>query len=338
MKKVFSLKGKEYHFYHVNTRAQHLHYFAKFESDNWISSERMNDYADLSATDKYIGAAAVISTSNKNTIYTRIYNPDTDTWSSGNYEQNIPLALLYNTAATDKDFYLVGKRYGANAKAILYKWDNTTKLWNAEIEEIPNSEKWSIIETQRGITGEFILRVSTDLGMYLYRYKDKQFTQVYFLAHTGTDDTYLPYLLHINDKYYLAADKLYSLGNDNKLTHYFTPVTALPEHRTAYAQVYKDKIFLFVGIFFWYNRPPSVANIFIVDTGNGKVHRLPTRESETEVSYTGYYGKIRFEGGYNVGGWNFRINNENKVEAVVSMGEHHDLAQAIRLVFSETLK
>lgn len=310
--KVYKFGNKEFHYYHIFTNAQHRYNLCRFENDNWNNILYSTSGFNLAASDDKIGQIVISSQNSlQDLITTRFFDPVTETFSqfkSQVFDIKFRSVLI---AATNSDFYMIAKRQvvGAIGNNLLYKWNATSEEWEVLIENVPESNEWNpdVSDIFRSRNGEFIFKNINNTGLNFYEFKDNQFNRVY---RGGYDELILMRgaRLHlINNSYMLVFDKVYNVGTGNSLSEYYAPGENLS---ILQSNVDGNKLILTVGSYSW-NGTTYVQKIVVINMTNGKIYELPAK-----IEYKGADG-WQMTNKYYVDKWQFRFNDENKLEGLV---------------------
>jgi hypothetical protein len=306
--KVFNVSGKEYHYYHIFTGAQHQYYICNFENNEWSNCAYSPNQFIVNASDDKICRVEISSVNSQQTvILTRFMPGSTGTWGAG-----IPQTLPFNAnilvlAATETDFYLAVKSTNLQP-ANLYKWNVSTQEWDLLISNIPESEDWNTtgFEFLRGKSGEFVAKITNSFGVNFYVFKNGAFERIY----RGPAEIIPGRAANIhvvNNDYILALDKIFRLGASNSLEALYSA----PENFTILqSSASGNKIIMSMGTYSW-NGTTSVQKYAVYDVVSRKVYNL----SEM-VNY--YNHDWRMSDKYDVHKWHFRINSDNRVEGVLN--------------------
>lgn len=318
--KVFYAGGKEFHYYHVLTSAQHQYHLARFENDTWVNYVSSPNYMHFVASDQAICQVEHTSPNSQvDVIKTRFFDPNAETFSLYT-EQTFQIKFWsVQLAATQSDFYLIGKRQD-DGVAMLYKWNPGTQVWDLIIGSIPNGEEWSPVQQDvfRSKNDEFIYKNTNNTGVNFYEFKDNQFTRIY---RGGYDEIILMRgaRLHvINNDYLVAFDKLYRVGAGNTLSEYYAPEASWS---ILHSNVSGKWIIMSLGTYSW-NGTTSVQKIVVINYLNGKTYELPAL-----VIFLGW-DAWNLTNKYDVDKWHFRMNSENKLEGLIHFEYNGPVGQA----------
>ncbi len=307
--KVYKLGSKEFHFYHVFTNAQHLYHLARFENDTWLNHKSSPNAMIFAATDNAIAEVEHTSPNSlQDVINTRFFDPNTETFSTFSSQTFSIKFRAVTLAATQSDFYLIAKRQDDQI-AMLYKWNATNSAWEVVIENIPDSEGWSPItqEAFRSKNNEFIYKNTNNSGVNFYEFKNNQFNRIY---RGGYDEIILMRgaRLHvINNNYVLVFDKVYNVGAGNTLSDYYTPEE---NYSILQSSVSGNRLILSLGTYSW-SGTTSIQKIVVINFSTGKTYELPALVSYKDND------DWKMSNKYDADKWQFRLNNQNKLEGLV---------------------
>src|SRR5690554_2641080 len=332
---VYNFGNKEFHYYHIFTNAQHQFHFGRFEEDSWNNMHYSPNALTLAASDeKIIEIVKSSQNSAQDKIATRFFDPTTESFSvfkSQIFDIKFKSAIV---AATHLDFYMIAQRQveGGVGSDSLYKWNAVNEEWEVIIEEIPESTEWnsSSYAFFRSRNGEFIFKNTNSTGLNFYEFKNNQFSRIY---REGSSEIILKRgaRLHlINNNYVLVFDKVYNVGAGNSLSEYYAP----EENRSILqSSVDGNRLILTVGSYSW-NGTTYVHKIVVINMSNGKIYELPA-----VVEYDNYDG-WQMTNRYDVDKWQFRFNNENKLEGLVHFEYNSSIGiitKLYRVVYPEVL-
>lgn len=306
---VYRFGDKEFHFYHIFTNAQHQYRFGRFENDRWFNIHYSPNRLLLAASDKNIGEIVHSSPNSlQDLITTRFFDPVNESFSI--FHSQI-FDIKFRSVAlvsTDSDFYMIAKRQ-TSGSSLLYKWNTNNQKWEVSIENIPESTEWNpdVYEIFRSRNGEFIFKNTNTTGMNFYEFKNNEFKRIY---RGGYDEIILKRgaRLHLyNNNYLLVFDKVYNIGTGNSLAEYYAPDEDLSILQSS---LDGNKLILTVGTYNW-SGTTYVHKIVVINLINGKVYELPAK-----VIYLNHDG-WQMTNSYMVDKWQFRFNNDNKLEGLV---------------------